>query len=90
MWEKLEDHSKHEQRLLLVDSHYNQVSRVNSELLESAWETKQRLFRFDESRRNWELRLKSWESTLDSHEDRESSVNLLLNGTVHVQVEFCS
>ena len=35
MWEKLEDYSKCEQRLLLVDSHSNRVSRADSELLES-------------------------------------------------------
>ena len=69
--EKLEDYSKLEQRLLLVDSHSSQVPRVESELLE----TKQRLFWFDESRRNRE-------SSLNSHEDQESSVNLLLNGIV--------
>ena len=62
----------------------NQVLRVESELLK----TKQRLFRFDESCTNQELRHSNRESSLDSRldldarKDRESSVNLLLNGTV--------
>ena len=69
-WEKLEDYSKLEKRLLLVDSPSNWVSRVESELLQA----KQRPFWFDESRRNQQLRRKN----------RESSVNLLLNGTVQI------
>ena len=69
------------------------VSRVESELLE----TKQRPFQFDESRRNRESPIETQQSRiesqflirfsiLDSREDRESSVNLLLNGTVHGHV----
>ena len=76
--------------MLLVDSHGSRVSRVaESELLE----TKQRPFQFDGSCGNEEsrietqqLRIKSRFSTrisiLNSRKDRESSVNLLLNGTV--------
>ena len=49
-------------------------------------DSKKRLFRLDESRRNRELRRNNQESRLDSRldsrEDRESSVNLLLNCTV--------
>ena len=69
-WEKLEDYSNLEKRLLLVDSRSNRVSRVESELLQA----KQRPFWFNESRRNQQLRRKN----------RESSVNLLLNGTVQI------
>ena len=54
---------------------------------------KQKLFRFDKSHRNQGLRRNNRDSSLDSRldspkidsrEDRESSVNLLLNGTVSV------
>ena len=54
---------------------------------------KQKLFRFDESHRNQGSRRNNEDSSLDSRldspkidsrEDRESSVNLLLNGTVSV------
>ena len=55
-WEKLEDYSKLEKRLLLVDSRSNWVSRVESELLQA----KQRPFWFDESCRNQQLRRKKW------------------------------
>ena len=63
-----------------VDSRGNRVSRVESELL--VLKTKQRPFRFNESCRNRESRRKNRGSSLDSRQDRESSVNLLLNGTV--------
>ena len=73
----------------LVDSHGSRVSRVESELLE----TKQRPFQFDGSCGNEELRIETQQlriesrfstriSILNSRKDRESSVNLLLNGTV--------
>ena len=63
----------------------SQISRVESELLE----TKQRPFRLMSLARieNQVSRIEPQFSTrfsmLDSREDRESSVNLLLNGTVH-------
>ena len=79
--------------MLLVDSCNSRVLRVESELLE----TKQRRFQFDESRRNRESQIEKQESRiesqflirfsiLDSREDRELSVNSLLNGTVHGHV----
>ena len=89
-WKKLEYYTKLEQRLLLVDSRSSRVSRVETpELLE----TKQRPFRIDESCRNRESRIKMQQSRMESlfltrfsvlysRVDRESSVNLLLNGTV--------
>ena len=55
-------YSKLEQRLLLVDSRSNQVSRVESELIE----TKQRPFQFDESRRNQKSRIETQQSRIES------------------------
>ena len=73
----------------IVDSRSNWVSRVEGKLLEIKpliIVCKQRPFRFDESCRNRESRRNNRVSILDSRDDRESSVNFLLNGTVVNQV----
>ena len=84
-WEKLrvEDCLKLELRLL--DSRRNRVLRVESKLLEAKpfiIDYKQRPFQFDESCSKWELRIETQQSRINFHENRESSVNLLLNSTI--------
>ena len=73
---EVEDCSKLEQRLqILAAIEYRQQRATYSKQKPFIIVCKQRPFRF-ESCRNRESRLNN------SHEDRESSVNLLLNGTV--------
>ena len=74
-----------------MDSHSSRVSRVESGLLETINKSRSGLMNLEgienrEWRRNnressLHSRLDSLFSILDSREDRESSVNLLLNGT---------
>ena len=90
MWEKLEDAQN-----LNKGCRFSQLSSIKSREQNGLKQTltidyKQRPFWFDESCRNRESRLNNWESSLDSCEDGEFSVNLLLNGTVSVVTDYCS
>ena len=88
MWEKLEDAQNLNKGCRFSQQLLYWVLRVESRE-QIAWnktlsiDYKQRPFRFDESCRNQE-------SSVDSREDGEFSVNSLLSSTVSVLTDYCS